>query len=64
MNLEEFRQHVDARFDKLEDKLSEAAVKNVSNTKDVEWLKGSVSILTTIVLALAGFFAMAFFDKL
>jgi len=64
MNLEELRQHMDSRFDRLEDKVETFQDRITENTSDIGWIKGHLRVTVTIILAVAGFLSAAFFTKL
>lgn len=61
MDLREFKAHVDARFDKLEEKIDTGNDRGIKNETDVSWLKGGVSFLSVILLSVLAYLANAFF---
>lgn len=71
MDERQLQEHLDNRFDGLDRKLERVEAK-LDNHLDrlsraeasIEWLRGNVKIVTTIILATAGFFAVAFFNYL
>lgn len=71
MDERQLQEHLDNRFDGLDRKLERVEAK-LDNHLDrlsraeasIEWLKGNVKIVTTIILSAAGFFAVAFFNYL
>jgi hypothetical protein len=56
--------HMDARFDKLEDKLDVYAIKTVENSQKIVALQGSSKLIITVLLACAGFLAAGYFSFL
>lgn len=60
----DLREHLDERFDKLDNRLDRVEAKlddhlaRLSRAESsVEWLRGHARIVTTIILAVAGFIA-------
>lgn len=63
MDLNDFRVHIDGRLDKIENKLDGHLDRISTAETHVSWLKGHAHIVTTIIIAAAGFFAVAFLTK-
>lgn len=62
--------HLDSRFDSLDGRLERVESKLDSHLErlskaeaSIEWLRGNAKVVTVIVLALAGFFATAYFEQ-
>lgn len=55
MQLDQLREHVDQRFDRLEDKLDQYARDTIKNTNDLTWVKGAVTIGLTGLLSIIGY---------
>lgn len=53
MKPEDLKEHVDARFDRLEDKLDKYASRTTKNEADISWLRGYSKTATTLFLTLA-----------
>lgn len=64
MDLEQLREHMDGRFDKVEEKLENFGKVAHKNQNDITWIKGHLQVALTILLSVAGFFAMAYFTSL
>jgi hypothetical protein len=64
MDLNTLKAHIDVRLDRMESKLDNHIERISGAERDIGWLKGHVRIVTTIVLAIAGFFAIAFFENI
>lgn len=60
----ELRDHLDARLDKIEEKLDSYIIKTAENTISIAHVQGFSKIIISILIALFGFFALAFFQKL
>ena len=54
MELEILRQHMDARFDRLEDKVDNHLERLSKAEAAIEWLKGHVKFTTAVGLAVVG----------
>ncbi len=68
MSESELRQHLDDRFDKVddrlrrvEDKLDDHLQRLSTAEASIEWLKGHAKIMVTIIVAAAGFLASLYF---
>lgn len=68
MSESELRQHLDDRFDKVddrlrrvEDKLDDHLQRLSTAEASIEWLKGHAKIMVTIIMAAAGFLASLYF---
>lgn len=60
--LDKLREHMDARFDRVEEKVDNHMGRLSRTEADITWLKGHVQWVITILVAVAGFFATAFFS--
>jgi hypothetical protein len=65
----QLQEHLDSRFDGLDRKLERVEAKLDNHLErlsraeaSIEWLKGNVRIVTTIILTVAGFLAAALFN--
>lgn len=68
MDENRLQEHIDRRFDGLDDKLERFEVKLDSHLErlskaeaSIEWLKGHAKIVTTVILTVAGFIATLYF---
>jgi len=59
--LDKVQAHVDHRFDKLESKLDGYATETVRHGQQIAGLQGHAKLIISILIACAGFFALAFF---
>jgi hypothetical protein len=64
----ELREHLDSRFDsvdkrleRVEEKLDDHLGRLSSAEASIEWLRGHAKIITTLILAAAGFLASLYF---
>lgn len=71
MDTKDLQEHLDNRFDALDSRFERVEAKLDNHLErlskaeaSIEWLRGNVKIVTTIILATAGFFAVAFFNYL
>jgi quinol-cytochrome oxidoreductase complex cytochrome b subunit len=64
MKLEDLKEHMDGRFDKLEDNQEGFFKATTQNATDITWLKGHVKWTVTILLAVTGFLAAAYLKQL
>lgn len=64
MRIEDLQHHMDARFDRLEDKVDDFQEKITENRSDIGWIKGHLKVTVTIILAAAGFMATALYESL
>lgn len=64
MDIDDFKTHMDARFDKLEGKLDTYAIKTVEHTAEIKQLQGASKLVISIILACAGFLAAGYFSLL
>lgn len=55
MDIKELQNHVDARFDKIEDKMDAFMIQTTNNTNDLTWVKGSVKLGITLLITAVGF---------
>lgn len=56
--------NLDNKFERIESKLDNHLERLSRAEASIEWLRGNVKVVTTIILATAGFFAVAFFNYL
>lgn len=63
MDLESLRQHMDARFDRLEGKVDNHLGRISQSETDISWLKGHVKFTTAIGLAVVGTVVTWWFTK-
>lgn len=68
MSDSELREHLDSRFDsvdkrleRVEEKLDDHLGRLSSAEASIEWLRGHAKIITTLILAAAGFLASLYF---
>ncbi len=61
MNLEQLRQHLDGRLDKLEDKLDNHLERISKAETTIDHLKGSAKISITVLLSITAYLAKEFF---
>lgn len=61
MDLKSFQDHVDKRFDKVEEKLDSYGKQTVANANDLKWVKGHVTWVITLIVTVAGFFLTLYF---
>lgn len=61
MNHEELLAVLDKRLDKIEEKLDKHLAIVASNSTSIDWLRGSIKILTTFIFSLAGGVILALF---
>lgn len=59
MNLQDLRDHLDKRFDKLEGKVDNHLERISKNETDVSWLKGHYKLTLSIIIAALGGLASA-----
>jgi hypothetical protein len=66
----ELKQHLDDRFDRVderlsrvEDKLDDHLARLSAAEASIEWLKGHAKLTVTIILAAGGFLASLYFTK-
>ena len=52
MDLSDFKDHVDKRFDNLEEKVDTVIVNETANKTDISWLKGHVKFTTVVFTTL------------
>lgn len=71
MDERQLQEHLDSRFDGLDRKLERVEAKLDNHLErlsraeaSIEWLKGNVKIVTTIILTVAGFLAASLFNIL
>lgn len=50
MQIQDLKEHVDDRFDKVEIKLDTYMEQTVKNTQDLTWIKTSGSIMLTLIV--------------
>lgn len=55
------RDHLDTRFDKVEDKLDKHLERIATAETHISWLRGHAKLTTAVVLAVAGFLAAALY---
>jgi len=64
MNHEELKEHMDERFNHLEDKFDEYAKQTHINTTNISWIKGSIkwsaAFTATLITAIIGAIATIF----
>lgn len=60
--LDRMHAHVDHRFDKLETKLDAFATETVRHSQQIQHLQGFSKLVISILMACAGFFALAYFS--
>jgi archaellum component FlaC len=53
--MDNLRNHIDTRFDSLEGKLDNHLDRISRNEEAINWLKGHVRIVTTVVVTVIGF---------
>lgn len=63
-HLDERLDKIDSRLERVENKLDDHLSRLSRAEASVEWLKGHARIVTTIVLAVAGFIAMMWAEGL
>jgi len=63
VDLRDLQTHLDSRFDRLEDKVDNHLERISKAESSIEWIRGQVNLITALVLAVAGFFATAYFQK-
>lgn len=60
MNHDELLTAIDKRLDKIEDKLDKHLEIVTTNKADIAWLRGSVRLISTFIISLAGGLILAF----
>lgn len=60
MNHDELLTAIDKRLDKIEDKLDKHLEIVATNKADIAWLRGSVRLISTFIISLAGGLILAF----
>lgn len=70
MSESELREHLDQRFDSVDERLTRVEVKLddhlgrlAAAEASIEWLKGHAKLVVTIIMAAGGFLASLFFKK-
>lgn len=70
MTERDLQEHIDSRFDKLDNRLERVELKlddhlaRLSHAEaSIEWLKGHAKLTVTIIMAAAGFLASLYFRK-
>jgi hypothetical protein len=61
MDLNELQEHVDRRFDRIEDKLDTYIPLTTQATSDMEWVKGYVKFSLVTVIGILGYLLSQFF---
>lgn len=61
MDLKRLQEHVDKRFDKIEEKLDSFARQTIDHANDLKWVKGHVTWIITLIVAVSGFFLTLYF---
>ncbi len=61
MNHDELLTAIDKRLDKIEDKLDKHLEIVATNKADIVWLRGSVKLIATFIISLAGGVILALF---
>lgn len=64
MELQNLREHLDSRLDKLEDKLDNHVERISKAEASIEWLRGHVKVMTLIAVALMSGMASAIYQYL
>jgi hypothetical protein len=63
VDLEQFKAHMDGRLDKIESKLDTSLEKQATHASQIQHLQGFAKLVISIIIATAGFFALAFFNQ-
>lgn len=62
MDIEKLREHMDSRFDKVEDKLDNHLNRISKAEEAIIWMKGHLNITTMIVISIGGWIFAKYFD--
>ena len=62
MDFEKLREHMDARFDKVEGKLDNHLDRLSKAEEAIMWMRGHLKVTTMIVISIAGWVASRYFD--
>ena len=54
MNHDDIVSRIETRLDKIEEKLDRYLEVSSANKTDINWLRGSIKLITTFILSLAG----------
>lgn len=63
MDFQSLKDHVDARFDRLETKIDDALTTQSKHNSQIEHLQGFAKLAISVFVACAGFFALAYFSN-
>ncbi len=61
--LNQLREHLDGRFDRIEGKLDTVMERTTVHATDIGYLRVGFAFLISIVIGVAGFLASGFFDQ-
>jgi len=62
MDIKELHSHLDGRLDRIETKLDDAMTTQSTHKSQIEHLQGFAKLVISILIACAGFLALAYFN--